>query len=232
MEIRVSDQAGFILRRREWRNSSLILDVFSRDHGCIRMLAKGARRAASQAQYQPFVMLTVNWTGRQELKTLTGIEGQSLPVAEENYLALLYINELIGALLPAAEPNPEVFAAYLGLLQQSVVKLDQSWLRIFELKLLQCLGYFPGLDAPDISGAPILAERHYQFIIGSGFAACAEGTPDSVSGRVLLAWCQGDYRQPEVLRLARTVLRSTIDFNLHGKALKSRDVYAQIMRRK
>ena len=232
METRVTDQAGFILRRREWRNSSLILDLFSRDHGCIRMLAKGARGSTSQGHFQPFVMLTVNWSGRQELKTLTGIEGQSLPIAEENYLALLYINELIEAMLPAAEPNPEVFAAYLALLQQSVVKLDESWLRIFELKLLQCLGYFPGLDAPDLDGEPVQAGRRYQFIIGSGFAACAEGTPDSVSGRVLLDWGEGDYQQDAVLRLARTVLRTTIDFNLHGKTLKSRDVYAQIMRRK
>ena len=88
MEARVTDQASFILRRREWRNSSLILDVFTRDHGCVRLLAKGARRSSSQAQYQPFVMLNINWSGRQELKTLTGIEGQVLPIAEENYFAL------------------------------------------------------------------------------------------------------------------------------------------------
>ena len=83
MEARVTDQASFILRRREWRNSSLILDVFTRDHGCVRLLAKGARRSSAQAQYQPFVMLNINWSGRQELKTLTGIEGQVLPIAAE-----------------------------------------------------------------------------------------------------------------------------------------------------
>ena len=150
MEARVTDQAAFILRRREWRNSSLILDVFSRDHGCVRLLAKGARRASTQAQYQPFVLLMVNWSGRQELKTLTGIEGQALPVAEQNYLALLYVNELIAALLPPSEANPEVFAAYLELLQHAVVKLDESRLRIFELEILQSLGYLPVPTAPPI----------------------------------------------------------------------------------
>jgi len=232
METRVTDQAAFILRRREWRNSSLILDVFSRDHGNVRVLAKGARRASTQAQYQPFVMLILNWSGRQELKTLTGIEGQALPIAEQNYLALLYVNELIAALLPPSDANPQVFAAYLALLQHSVVRLEESRLRIFELEMLQSLGYFPDLGTCTVDGAPIQPRQRYQFMINAGFIGCDDGAVDSVNGQVLLDWCRGDYQQNGVLRLAKSVLRSTIDFNLHGKTLKSRDVYAQIMRRK
>ena len=98
--------------------------------------------------------------------------------------------------------------------------------------MLKSLGYFPGLLAETVDGEPIQPQRRYQFIINSGFIACADDAADSVDGRVLLDWCQGDYRQNAVLRLARAVLRSTIDFNLHGKRLKSRDVYAEIMRRK
>jgi len=232
MDTRVTDQPAFILRRREWRNSSLILDILSRDHGCLRLLAKGARRARAQAHYQPFVMLNLNWSGRQELKTLTGIDGEPLAVVEHNYLALLYVNELIAALLPPGEANPGVFDAYLALLQQSVVKLDESRLRIFELRMLQGLGYFPDIASEAGSGEPIRAERCYRFVVDSGFVACAEGAADSVNGRVLLDWVDGNYRPDSVLRLAKSVLRSTIDFNLHGKSLKSRDVYAQIMRRK
>jgi DNA repair protein RecO (recombination protein O) len=232
MEARVTDQASFILRRREWRNSSLILDVFTRDHGCVRLLAKGARRSSSQAQYQPFVMLNINWSGRQELKTLTGIEGQVLPIAEENYFALLYANELIATMLPPAEPNPDIFAAYLSLLQHAVVKLDESSLRVFELDLLRCLGYFPELHIDAESGQPVQAELHYQFVVNRGFVACATGARDSVSGRVVLDWHKGDYQEEFVIQLAKSVLRSTIDFNLQGKTLKSREVYAQMMRRK
>ena len=232
METRVTDQASFILRRREWRNSSLILDIFTRDHGCIRVLAKGARRSSSQAQYQPFVMLNINWSGRHELKTLTGIEGQVLPIAEENYFTLLYANELLAAMLPPGEANPDVFAAYLTLLQHSVVKLEETGLRIFELELLQCLGYFPDMRADAVNGQPILAELRYQFVVNSGFVACHRDAPDSIGGQVVLDWYQGDYQQESVSRLAKSVLRSTIDFNLQGKTLKSRQVYAQMMRHK
>jgi DNA repair protein RecO (recombination protein O) len=232
METRVTDQASFILRRRDWRNSSLILDIFTRDHGCIRVLAKGARRSSSQAQYQPFVMLSINWSGRHELKTLTGIEGHVLSVAEVNYFALLYANELLAAMLPAGEANPDVFAAYLSLLQHSVIKLDESRLRMFELELLQCLGYFPDLHVDATNGQPILAEGRYQFVVNSGFVGCNNNAPDSFAGQVVLDWNQGHYHQESVLRLAKSALRSTIDFNLHGKPLKSREVYAQMMRRK
>jgi len=232
MDTRVTDQACFILRRREWRNSSLILDIFSRDHGCIRALARGARRSSAKVPYQPFVMLSINWSGRQDLKTLQGVEGQVLPVAEQNYLELLYVNELIAAMLPPAEPNPEVFSAYLALLQQAVVRLDESNLRIFELEMMRTLGYVPDLATDARSGQAIQADARYQFVINSGFVACAETAADSVSGRTVLDWCDGAYTETAVLKLAKSVLRSTIDFNLHGKTLKSRDVYSEIMRQK
>jgi DNA repair protein RecO (recombination protein O) len=232
METRATDQACFILRRREWRNSSLLLDIFTRDHGCIRVLARGARRASAKTPYQPFVMLSINWSGRQELKTLTGIEGQVLPVAEENYLVLLYVNELIGAMLPPGEANPDLFAAYLSLLQQAVVRLDESSLRIFELEMMRILGYFPDLSTDAHSDLPIRADRYYQFVINSGFVGCAEDARDSVSGRAVIDWCNGNYQGDSVLRVAKSVLRSTIDFNLHGKTLKSRDVFSKMMRRK
>ena len=72
----------------------------------------------------------------------------------------------------------------------------------------------------------------YQFVIDSGFVRCAESAADSVKGQVILDWLEQRYQQDNVRRLAKSVLRSTIDFNLHGKTLKSRDVFRQIMRRK
>jgi DNA repair protein RecO (recombination protein O) len=232
METRVTDQISFLLRRRDWQNTSLMLDFFTRDYGCIRAIAKGARRNPATASYQPFVMLSINWSGKHELKTLTAIEGQPLPVGEENYLSLLYVNELIAALLPQGESNPQVFASYLSLLQQSVETIDEINLRRFELELMQLLGYFPDAFQDTTTGKAIRDDTHYQFVINSGFVACAGSARDSVSGRVIIDWADGNYQADSVLRLAKSVLRSTIDFNLHGKTLKSRDVYLEMKRRK
>lgn len=229
MEARVSDQPAFILRRRDWRDSSLLLDLFTHDYGCIRLMARAARRSPAKAPYQPFALLTVSWSGKQELKTLTGIEAIALPVDECNYLALLYINELIGAMLPPQEANPDIFANYLELLQIASQKIDEPDLRGFELGLMRSLGYFPDISVDAQSGQPIQPGSHYQFVIDSGFVGCAESARDSVSGETVIAWSQGNYQQANVLRLAKSVLRSTIDFNLHGKALKSRDVTLEMM---
>lgn len=232
METRVTDQISFLLRRRDWQNTSLMLDFFTRDYGCIRAIAKGARRNAARASYQPFVMLSINWSGKHDLKTLTAIEGQALPVGEENYLSLLYVNELIGALLPQGEPNPRIFASYVSLLQQSVEAIDEANLRRFELELMQLLGYFPDVFLDATTGEAIRDDTHYQFVINRGFVACPDSARDSVSGQVVIDWAEGNYQLDSVLRLAKSVLRSTIDFNLHGKALKSRDVYLEMKRRR
>ncbi len=232
METRVTDQPAFILRRRDWRNTSLLLDLLTRDYGCLRVLARGARRNPARSPYQPFSLLTLGVSGKQSLKTLTGIEGVPLPVNERNYLSLMYVNELIGALLPESEPSPEIFHAYLALLKASGAPLGEAGLRRFEHELMRGQGYFPSIGEDAQSGEPIRAGRHYQFVIDSGFVACPPAARDSVSGQTVIDWNRGRYDSEAVLRLAKTVLRSTIDFNLHGKALKSRRVLQEILAKK
>ena len=232
MQARITDQTAFIMRRRDWRNTSLIVDLFTIDYGCVSALAKGARQSAAKSGYQPFVPLQVSWTGQHELKTLISIDSFNLPVDEHNYLALLYINELIVSFVPRGEANPEIFQAYLELLYQAETRLDPASLRRFELELISKLGYFPDISHDAESSEPIQAEVYYQFVIGSGFISCEESAVDSVKGQVIIDWNEQRYQQDNVGRLAKSVLRSTIDYNLHGKTLKSRDVSRQIMRRK
>jgi DNA repair protein RecO (recombination protein O) len=232
METRVTDQPAFILRRRDWRNTSLLLDLLTRDYGCLRVLARGARRNPARAPYQPFALLTLGFSGKQALKTLTGIDGVALPVDERNYLPLMYVNELIGALLPEREPSPEIFDNYLALLKAAQAPLGEAGLRRFEYQLMREQGYFPSIGEDAQSGEPIRVDCHYQFVIDSGFVACPRAARDSVSGQTVLDWKRGDYRSEAVLHLAKTVLRSTIDFNLHGKALKSRRVLQEILAKK
>ena len=231
MQTRVTDQPAFILHRRDWQNSSLILDMFTLNYGRISLIAKGARKNRAQALYQPFTLLTIGWSGKQELKTLTSIEGHSAQVDEKNYLSLLYINELISAFLPQQETSLENFNRYLELLNQAGEVVDEACLREFELGMMQSLGYFPDTSEDAQSGVAIEPDRYYQFHINAGFIGCAKDASDSVKGQVVIDWNRNQFQDIKVRRLAKSVLRSTIDFNLHGKSLKSRDVYLQIKSR-
>lgn len=231
MSTRVDDLDAVILRRREWRNTSLILDVFTREQGNLSLLARGARNSRSRSDYEPFVRLSLGYSGRQELKLLTGIEGRPVGVDTRNYSMLLYVNELLLQLMPKQEPGPGIYDAYVDLLVRGREPLEEGELREFEILLLSALGYFPDLGVDNDSGEAVATDRIYQYRLGAGFVACESDARDAVSGALVLAWLRGDYHDPQVRQLARSVMRATIDFNLHGKALKSRDVYSQMSRR-
>ena len=109
-------QRGFVLHRREYSESSLLVDFFTENHGRITLLAKGARRIRSplKALLQPFTPLLLQWSGKGELKTLTKVEG-SLPLPMEN-LALysgFYVNEVLVRVLESNTAYSELFQHYL-----------------------------------------------------------------------------------------------------------------------
>ena len=231
MQTRVSDQPAFVLHRRDWRNSSLILDLLTLDFGRISVLAKAAKRSKSQALFQPFYPLVISWSGRSELKTLTAIDGSAMPVDEKQYLPMLYVNELIIAFLPVQEASPELFRLYSDLLDNAGHDLSEMHLRAFERSLMKMLGYLPDTRVEAETEQMIQAGGYYHFIASSGFVGCHEADRNAISGELIIAWNQGQYESRQVLQMAKTVMRCIIDFNLHGKTLKSRDIYRQIKSR-
>ena len=90
------------------------------------------------------------------------------------------------------------------------------------------LGYLPDTGIEANSGKIIVKDQFYQFIATSGFVACSEGDKNAIKGELIIAWNHGQYQSKRVLQLAKKVMRCIIDFNLHGKKLKSRDIYLQI----
>jgi DNA repair protein RecO (recombination protein O) len=228
MQTRVVDQPAFVLHRRDWQNSSLILDLLTLDFGRISVLAKGAKRSRSQALFQPFYQLVISWSGRGELKTLVAIDGSATPVGEQQYLSMLYVNELIIAFLPVQESSPELFRLYSDLLDNAGQDLSEMQLRSFERSLMKMLGYLPDTGVEAESGERIQAGGYYQFIASSGFVTCNKTDKNAISGELIIAWNLGQYDSRQVLQMVKTVMRYIIDFNLHGKTLKSRDIYRQI----
>jgi DNA repair protein RecO (recombination protein O) len=231
MQTRVTDQPAYILHRRDWQNSSLIVDLFTLDYGCISVLARGSKAGKSSALLQPFFHLYVSWSGRSELKTLVSIDGSPSVVDEKQYLPLLYVNELLTAFLPKQEANPELFYLYRELLNNVDDNFGEEQLREFERSQMKMLGYLPDTSLDAGSGDAITSAGFYQFIASSGFVRCGEKDQNAISGRMIIAWNQKQYENKAVLQLAKTIMRCIIDFNLHGKKLKSRDIYQQIKSR-
>ena len=232
VQIRITDQPAFLLHRRAWQNTSLILDLLTFDFGRVSLLAKGGRSSKSVGLYQPFCQLNVSWSGRQDLKTLTAIDGVRLPVSERLYLPLLYVNELLMAFLPQHESSPQIFSLYANLLENIEIGNTESCLRVFERSTMQLSGYLPEMDIDAEHGAPIQVEQFYNFKATRGFLVCDTQQPNAISGKHILAWNESRFDDNRVLQVAKTIMRSIIDFNLQGKRLKSRDIYLQMMSRK
>ena len=229
--MRVLLQSAFILHRRPWRNTSLLLDAFSPDQGRIGLVARGATAPRSRLKgvLQPFTPLLLSWSGADDLATLTGAEPSALPTAlpPHRILAGLYVNELLVRLLRRLDPQPELFAAYQILLTELVRATDEEPpLRQFEKRLLDELGYGLNLEHEAGSGQPIVAETQYCYVLDQGpqvADSAVGGIP--ISGHSLLALRNGALTDPAVLREVKRLTRAALAEQLRGRALKARELY-------
>ena len=233
---RIDQQPGFVLHSYPYRETSLIVEVFSRDHGRIGLVAKGARRPMSQLRgvLMAFQPLLIDWSGGGEMKTLVRAEwqgGQPL-LGGQALLCAYYLNELLMRLLPREDPHPVLFRAYGDALRALAAGEGQEViLRRFELALLQELGYGLQLDS-DADGAPVRPELRYAYIIERGAVPLDEygiDDPSVVAGRVLLDMARGDFREPETLAGAKALMRRLIQHYLGGQVLQSRRVFTELL---
>ena len=229
--MRVLLQTAVILHRRAYRDTSLLLEIFTPEYGRLGLVARGAAtgRTRWKGVLQSFAPLLMSWSGAGELATLTHAEeaGQRLIWPPRRTLAGWYVNELLLRLLPRQDPQPRLFAAYQTLLVELVAAQDEEPpLRRFEHCLLAELGYGLSLERESVSGLPILADENYRYILEQGpvrASHTAIGIP--VSGRSLLALRDGVLHSPEVLREIKLLTRAALAQQLHGRALKTRELY-------
>jgi DNA repair protein RecO (recombination protein O) len=230
-EARVDHQPGFVLHTTAWRETSLIVEAFTRDFGRMSLVARGAKRPTSQFRglLSPFAPLALSWSGRSEAKNLVRVEylGGLLPLRRGALLSAFYANELIVRLLPRADPHERLFASYVTMLRGlGEARLDLA-LRAFELDLLREVGYAVPLDQC-IDGEPIDPQARYLFRVEAGahrVVTHTEGEPgSSVSGRTLLAMARGDFGDAVVASEAKAMLRHLIRYHLDGKPLNTRRI--------
>ncbi len=223
-------QPAFILQQRKYRETSLIIDLLTRDFGRISLLAKGVRTAKSKTAglLQAFIPLSVSYVGRAELKTLSHVE-VSQSFNDIKGLALycgFYINELVSCFLHKYDPHPEVFRHYDECLASLADGTNiEAGLRLFELRLMESAGYGLQLDY-DHEQKPVEATKKYDFKAGQGPVAVPDGR---FSGKVLLALSARELADPQVLSEAKILMRQVIDDYLQGKPLKSRAVINKVI---
>lgn len=239
---------GFLLHQRPYRDSSMILELFVRDHGRLSAFAHGARGPRSRfVGLQPFRPLLLSWSGRGESPTLSAAEDALAPpppFPPERILSAFYLNELLLKLTVPHDPQPELYAHYATTLARlrALEPLDVV-LRHFEKHLLDLLGYGNDLRC-EAGGRAVVADAYYHFRPGAGLwlagerqgggAGAGTGTGAGaglVQGRVLLALAADEpLADPEGRRQARQVLRAALDHCLDGRELRARTVAHAVAR--
>jgi DNA repair protein RecO (recombination protein O) len=233
---RVDAAAAFLLHVHPFSESSLILDVFSRSHGRLALLARGARRPRSALRgvligFQP---LELGWFGNGEVKTLAKAEWTGgLPLLAGRCLLFgYYLNELLMKLLPREDAHPALFDAYgqtLAVLAREGA--DTGVLRQFEQTLLRELGYGLQLDRAADSGQPVRADRWYRYEIERGPVEVAErfDGDGALSGATLLALAGGDYTDERTAVESKLLMRQLMNHYLGGQALQSRRIFVELL---
>ena len=232
---RILQDPGYVLHSYAYKESSLIVEMFTRHSGRVGLLARGARRARSplRGTLLAFHPLRVSWSGSGELGTLTAAEwiGGQPSLAGIGVMCGFYLNELLLRLLPREDPHEALFAAYASALAQLAAGEDHSAaLRSFERRLLIELGYAPPLERDVASGAPVDPERRYEYDPDRGPVATNGGAADAwtVLGQTLLDMARDDYTRDATRDEARQLLRSLIARRLGGQALHTRAVLAEL----
>jgi DNA repair protein RecO (recombination protein O) len=230
-ERRVALQPAYILHRKPYRDTSLLLEVFSRNHGRIGLVARGAqgKRSTLKALLQPFQPLLLSWSGRGELQTLTGAEADGIAQIPggEALLSGFYLNEILMRLLHRHDPHDELYDRYQQTLGKLSEGMEYDWaLRLFERDLLQELGY--GLQLTHtIEGEPLEATRCYCYNPERGPIPAQDDQADclTVYGATLLAIDSGENGGVECRREAKHLMRTVLQPYLGNRPLASRELF-------
>ena len=233
---RVQQHPAYLLHHRPFRDTSLLLDIFSRDHGRFALVARGARAQKSRlkALLRPFMPLQLSWLLRSDLGTLTGaeIDGRPLSLSGDGLMSGYYLNELLLHLLHRHDPQPEVFAAYGQTIQRLAAAGDPApALRVFEIELLKLLGYAATFAHEAETQDAVDPGANYEYRPEQGPVKVNRSSgPMIFSGATLIAIGQHCFDDPDVLRSASRLLKNVIGHHLGGKELKSRKVLVDLHR--
>ena len=252
---RVLLQPGYVLHRRAFRDSSLLVELFTPQYGRVGLIARAARQSSSRLQgvVQPFRSLLVSWSGNGELPTLSAAEaeGGAWWLTGQVLMGGFYVNELLVRLLHRFDPHPNLYAVYHNTVQalaeigrhrsdeedsETGTALRSSKLecalRIFEKHLLEEIGYGLVLEHDAEQGQPIEAQQMYVYHPMRGpvrlDAGRAELIPNrlTIRGQSLLDLACGRLEDRVSLRETKRLMRAVLAEQLGERPLISRRLFA------
>jgi DNA repair protein RecO (recombination protein O) len=230
---RVSLEAAWILHHYPYRDSSLLLEVFTREHGRIGLVARGARSARGRLRSHLQILrpLLLSWSLRGELGTLTGAEPRGVfeVLPGRQILYACYLNELLLRLLSRHDPHPGLYDAYEEALAGLPASGEQA-LRIFEKRLLQELGYGLLLDQEADTGDALAPDAVYEYQLERGPVRCTGVREQGLllRGASLLALYNDDLSDPQACREVKFLMRAALGRYLGPKPLRTREVLRQL----
>jgi DNA repair protein RecO (recombination protein O) len=232
---RVAQQPGFVLHSYPYKETSLIVDVLTRDYGRIALVAKGAKRPMSKLRgvLQTFQPLSIGWSGRSEVRTLTGAEwiGGLLPLEKSALLCGFYLNELLVKLLARDDPHPSLFDHYVSALNQLAHEEPEPIvLRKFERALMKETGVAANFTRCTRSGNSVEPTQIYVVDPERGpRPAMPADTMPRVSGKTLLDMECEDYSDPATQSQSKFLMRFLLAHHLGGAQLNTRQILIDLM---
>lgn len=237
-------QPAYVLHHRPYRDTSRILELFTRDYGRVSLFARASRGSSKRGaslmpMLQPFNRLLVSWSGRGEAGQLTGVEfdGAVVPLPQDRLISGFYLNELLLKLFARHDSHADVFDLYAhavrSLARSDLTPLDTARvLRLFEKRLLEALGYGLALEREADSGAPLEAGGLYRYRLEQGPVRVPDATEGDLvfPGAVLLSLAREELADTQTCAQARRLLRAALDRCLDGRELKTRQVMLALRR--
>lgn len=229
---RQDNQPVFVLHTYPFKETSLVVELFTREFGRISAVAKGARRprSAMRGMLQSFQPLLGAWSGKLELKTLHSLEWYAglLMLQGEALMCGFYLNELLLRLLPREDSHEALFDEYA----QTLISLSQApsdsanILRRFELRLLQSLGYAVPLTH-NIKNEMVLSEAQYYYVPEMGPVSVRHDYQENgvqLLGKTLLDMANDDYSDVQTQQQSKQLMRLLVAHYLGDKPLHTRQL--------
>jgi DNA repair protein RecO (recombination protein O) len=228
--VRIKLDPAYVLHSRSFRETSLIVEALTREHGRVAVVARGARSARSRWRnvLQPFRPLLLSWNQKSDLGTLTAADQVASPPAlqGQSLYCGLYLNELLMRLLHRGDPHTEVFERYRFVLSELASEVPpQPVLRVFEKNLLEAIGYAMLLDREYGSDEAIQPQNWYTYRPDRGPVLASGPDRHRVSGKALLE-LHAENLQTASLPELRMLMRTVIGYHLGDKPLASLSLFS------